>query len=336
MMVLVGGYTRLSGSGLSITTWRPVHGALPPMGAQEWQEEFAAYQASPQYIKVNNGMTLEEFRAIFWPEYLHRLLGRLVGAVFLLPMLCFALRRSLSRRLAWRLTGIFALGGLQGLLGWLMVKSGLVDAPHVSHLRLASHLSMAFTIFALILWALLDVRAQLQAPSRLTQVKVHTLRLCVLWFCLLGFQIIIGAFMAGLHAGLIYNTWPTMDGQWIPDGLMAVSPWHDNIPLVQFIHRKLAIFLAVSFFFVWMQTRKYATDNQLKIAFGAVAAVLVFQVGLGIATLLCQAPLALALAHQMAGLLLFAASVLLLHAVKLRTQAVNVISPEQGPEHGIV
>ena len=312
MMVLVGGYTRLSGSGLSITSWKPVHGTIPPLNAQEWQDEFIAYQTSPQYQKVNNGMTLEEFRVIFWPEFIHRLLGRVVGAVFFLPLAVFFYRRSISKRLGLRLLGIFALGGLQGLVGWLMVKSGLVDTPQVSPIRLAAHLSVAFAILALLLWAWLDIGF---SRPHLTGVKAPVWRYYVLWFGLLCVQIILGAFMAGLHGGLIYNTWPTMDGQWVPSDLLAVSPWYANITLVQFLHRKLAIILAAGYAIAWIVTRKYVTNIQLKVVSGIVAGIISVQFILGIMTLLYQAPLPLALAHQMTGLLLFAAAVVLLHTL---------------------
>ena len=257
-------------------------------------------------------MTLEEFRVIFWPEFIHRLLGRVVGAVFFLPLAVFFYRRSISKRLGLRLLGIFALGGLQGLVGWLMVKSGLVDTPQVSPIRLAAHLSVAFAILALLLWAWLDIGF---SRPHLTGVKAPVWRYYVLWFGLLCVQIILGAFMAGLHGGLIYNTWPTMDGQWVPSDLLAVSPWYANITLVQFLHRKLAIILAAGYAIAWIVTRKYVTNIQLKVVSGIVAGIISVQFILGIMTLLYQAPLPLALAHQMTGLLLFAAAVVLLHTL---------------------
>ncbi len=156
MMVIIGGYTRLSGSGLSITEWKPIHGTLPPLNESQWQEEFSAYQHSPQYRKINSGMTLAEFKTIFWPEYIHRLLGRIIGAVFFLPLVVFAIRGSISKRFGWRLAGIFALGGLQGLIGWLMVASGLVDNPQVSAIRLALHMGVAFAILGMVVWMAMD------------------------------------------------------------------------------------------------------------------------------------------------------------------------------------
>jgi heme a synthase len=313
-MVFVGGYTRLSGSGLSITTWNPIHGTLPPIGATEWDEEFAAYKATPQYQKINKGMSLDEFKDIFWPEYFHRLMGRLVGIVFFIPFVIFALRGCFTRRFSWRLIGIFALGGAQGFIGWFMVKSGLVNNPHVSHLRLALHLSVAFTIFALLLWALLDVTTSTKEKVPPTKHKVQGIYL--LWFALLCLQIVLGAFVSGLHAGLIYNTWPTMNGQWIPDGLITATPWYENLTLIQFNHRCTAIALAV-FFVIWCYAyRRYIQQKKLTNACLAVASVLTIQFILGILTLMKAAPLHLASIHQMTALLLFATSVVLLYRLK--------------------
>lgn len=314
-MVMLGGYTRLSGSGLSITSWKPIHGTLPPLNDVEWQEEFDAYKASPQYQKINMGMTMEEFRGIFWPEYLHRLLGRLIGMVFFLPLILFAFRRSLTRPFAWRLAGIFALGGLQGLMGWLMVKSGLVDMPHVSHLRLAAHLSLALIIFCLILWALMDILQPRQgkkpANSAYGWYKI--------WLFLLALQLILGAFMAGMRAGLIYNTYPTMNGQWIPDGIMSMSPFYinfiENVTTVQFMHRTLALLVAGGFLFWWYSHSEYVKNNALGRGCTRVALIIAVQFTLGVLTLLYQSPLTLALFHQLIAVFLLAQSLAVFHAM---------------------
>lgn len=330
MMVLVGGYTRLSGSGLSITVWKPIHGVIPPLSDSDWQEEFAAYRESPQYRKVNRGMGLEEFKGIFWPEFLHRLLGRFIGIVFFLPLMVFALRRSFSRGMGWRLFGILALGGLQGLAGWLMVKSGLVDNPHVSHLRLAIHLSLAFAIFALILWSLLDISDRWQvtgdrkkkennqnpATCHLPPVTFWPLATYSLWFALLCLQIIFGALVAGLHGGLVYNTWPDMNGRWLPDELFSGGPWYENIVMIQFFHRKLAIVLVLGFLLWWWGIVRYAQNNALGRLCIGVATIITVQFTLGVVTLLNLVPLSLALAHQMTALVLFGAAVIILWHVK--------------------
>ncbi len=308
-MVLVGGYTRLSGSGLSITQWKPIHGVIPPLNIEEWQEEFDAYRASPQYEKINKGMTIDEFKVIFWPEYWHRVLGRLVGFVFLLPLVFFAATRSINKKFGWRMTGIFALGGLQGLMGWVMVASGLIDNPYVSHIKLAMHLSLAFLIFALILWAILDVitKRQIQASSN---------RAYKFWFTLLCLQIILGALLAGLHGGLIYNTWPDMNGNWLPEGMIPFSI--ENITLIQFLHRKLAILLALGFLFWWFCQREYVKTKGLGKECIGVASILFLQFILGVMTLLHHVPLPLALMHQMTALLLFGVSVILLYGIKYK------------------
>ncbi len=321
LMVLVGGYTRLSGSGLSITEWKPIHGVIPPLNEAEWEEEFAAYRQSPQYLKVNMGMTLEEFKTIFWPEYWHRVLGRIVGIVFFIPLLLFAVRRSISKHFFWRLVAIFALGGLQGLVGWLMVASGLVDDPKVSFVRLAIHLSLAFVIFGLILWQLLQIAIPAKTAIHIPEAVVMGPRLrggdgkkwYTLWFTLLFCQIILGALLAGQHGGLIYNTWPDMDGYLVPEGL-----WGDRIALTQFLHRKLAILLAFGFLFWWYFHRDYVKDRHLGKVCAGAAAILAAQFALGVLTLLHQVPLALALAHQMTALLLFTAGLILLHGIRHR------------------
>ncbi|MDX2113480.1 MAG: COX15/CtaA family protein [Alphaproteobacteria bacterium] len=316
-MVFVGGYTRLSGSGLSITEWAPIHGVIPPMNAEQWQEEFDAYRASPQYQKINKGMSLDEFKAIYWPEFWHRILGRAIGMVFLFPLIYFAVSGALSRRFGWRLFGIFALGGLQGLIGWLMVKSGLQDNPYVSHLKLALHLSIAFVIFSLLLWAVFDLISS-RKPSDSSKLAMDGWRQTSykIWFGLLWAQIILGAFVAGQHGGLVYNTWPTMNGDWLPPDL--INPhvvWHENITLVQFLHRKLAIFLCVSFLFWWFLARPYVKNNALGKATASVALIMLVQFALGVLTLIHHVPLNLALAHQMTALALLGVSVWLLYGV---------------------
>lgn len=308
-MVMLGGYTRLSGSGLSITEWKPIHGIIPPLNEGEWREEFDAYRASPQYEKINAGMALAEFKIIFWPEYWHRVLGRLIGVAFLIPWCVFAVRRSFSLRFGLRLAGIFALGGLQGVVGWLMVKSGLIDQPYVSHIKLTLHLSIAFLIFGLLLWAWLDTHAQKHTAGNSPLLSYLS------WFALLCLQIILGAMVAGTHAGLIYNTWPTMNGQWIPSGLFETTPWFENLILIQFLHRKAAVLLVIWFIFWWYYHRGYVKNNHLGNVGFAVVCVLCLQFILGMFALLHQVPLILGLAHQMTALLLFALSVVLLHGL---------------------
>jgi heme a synthase len=326
-MVVLGGYTRLSGSGLSITDWKPIHGVIPPLSAGEWQEEFDQYRATPQFEQINPGMTVETFKAIFWPEYLHRLLGRLVGAVFFFPLLYFAARRAFSLRTGLKLTGIFALGGLQGFMGWYMVKSGLVNDPYVSHHRLSLHLSLALLIFALLLWQWLNLKSPWRhvEPSQLPR----SLRTgFTLIFALLCVQIIYGAFMAGLHAGLIYNTFPMMNERWVPDDFWpdAQPAWFiltENISTVQFVHRWLAKLLGFALIFWWFRARRHAIYPPLARVFDAVLTVCLIQIMLGVATLVYQVPWPMALAHQFMGLLLFALCVAALHGMRARVDKIN-------------
>jgi cytochrome c oxidase assembly protein subunit 15 len=329
-MVVVGGYTRLSGSGLSITEWKPIYGVIPPIGEAEWEEVFAGYKQIPQYAALNAGMTLEAFKAIYWPEYFHRLLGRALGIVFLIPFIMFAVRRSFSRTFALRLGGIFLLGGLQGFIGWYMVSSGLVHNTHVSHLRLALHLSVAFAIFAGLLWMGLSLPrsggglgrgyGENSTPSRPSAFakaladKSATLPPLgggyIIWFSLLCLQIIVGALTAGLHGGMVYNTWPDMNGQWLPAELSADNPL-ENPVLMQFIHRWLAVIVTLGFFLWWSLHRQPVIYN----AALAVALLIGFQFTLGVLTLVNVVPLPLALMHQVTGLLLFGGAIILWRAI---------------------
>lgn len=310
LMVFIGGYTRLSGSGLSITQWKPIHGTIPPLNESAWQEEFEAYKNSPQYKLVNSDMTIEGFKTIFWPEYIHRLLGRIIGIAFFFPLIVFAMRKSISKSFFWRMAGILALGGLQGAIGWIMVKSGLVDSPHVSHIKLTLHLSIAFLIFALILWIALRITNGKSSPQHLN----NTIKYYRLWFFLLSVQIVFGGFMAGLHGGLIYNTWPDMNGEFIPAGLITDNLL-DNITFVQFTHRNLAVFLALSFLLWCISYRDYIKANRLKKACMLVGCTIFIQFALGVITLINQAPLGFALAHQSVALILWAAAIWLLYKV---------------------
>lgn len=342
-MVLLGGYTRLSGSGLSITEWKPIHGSIPPLNALQWQEEFEKYQQIPQYQHINKGMSLEEFKTIFWPEFWHRNLGRLIGIVFALPLAWFYFRKQIAPKFALRLLVIFALGGLQGLMGWIMVASGLKDLLFVSHLKLAMHLGLALIIFGGILWALLDVsnhtptacgdgKGGADATSKqgmppLTSPQAVGISessgkhvLCkntfAIFLALVFIQIIFGAFMAGLHAGLIYNTFPLMNGALIsPETFDFQDIWLENIPLIQFIHRWLAKFLCLYFILWWWFFKGCASVSAVKSKLLTLASVLLVQFALGVLTLIHAAPLHLALTHQVVGVLLFAVTVILAHSL---------------------
>jgi len=297
-MVVVGGITRLTESGLSIVEWAPILGVIPPLNEADWQAAFAQYQHSPQYRLVNAGMSLSEFKTIFFWEYVHRLLGRGVGLVFLLPFLFFWLSGCFGSTLARRLLVALFLGGLQGLLGWFMVKSGLVDEPRVSHYRLAAHLGLAFLIMCYLLWVLLGILHE-AAPV----VRRHPLRgLLGLIAGVTLLQIVYGAFVAGLRAGGLFGTFPLMGDRWIGVGVMELSPWWLNLleshATVQFVHRWLGTVLLALVVWLWVRARAGLCDrHQLRSVYLLAVAVIV-QFFLGVFTLVNGVPLAAAVMHQ--------------------------------------
>jgi cytochrome c oxidase assembly protein subunit 15 len=299
IMVLVGGATRLTESGLSIVEWKPVSGALPPLSQQQWTEAFDAYKTIPQYRELNAGMNLAEFKTIFWWEWSHRLLGRAIGVAYLLPFLWFLWRGALGADIRRRLWLIFGLGALQGAVGWWMVASGLSQRVEVSQYRLATHLVLALLIFAGIVWTLrrLAERPPVAASARL---KITSLGLLLLTFV----QIYLGALVAGLRAGKIYNTWPDIDGALIPSAarLFFEAPWwrnlFDNTLTVQFEHRMTGYaLLALAVLHALDAVRSRAATAAVNGAVGLAAAI-VLQATLGILTLVYQVPMSLALAHQ--------------------------------------
>jgi heme a synthase len=298
-MVLVGGATRLTESGLSIVEWKPVSGTLPPLTGEQWTQAFEGYKAIPQYRELNAGMDLAAFKTIFWWEWSHRLLGRVIGVAFLLPFLWFLWRGALAADLRFRLWLIFGLGALQGAVGWWMVASGLSERVEVSHYRLATHLVLALFIFAAIVWTL---RRQADGPPPVasSRLKVTALVLLALTFV----QLYLGALVAGLRAGKIYNTWPDIDGGLIPSAarLWFDQPWwrnlFDNTLTVQFEHRMTAYMLFVlAILHAADAIRSRAGGAAIGGAVWLVAAI-TLQATLGILTLLNQVPVPLALAHQ--------------------------------------
>lgn len=303
-MVVVGGITRLTGSGLSIVEWRPVTGALPPLSDAGWQEAFEAYRSSPQYRLVNIGMTLAEFKRIFAWEYGHRLLGRLLGVVFLVPWAYFVARGALSRRFSAKLLIGFALGAFQGLVGWLMVASGLVHEPRVSHYRLAAHLTLAFVLLGYLFWTWLDLRETGEPTARRVRLPLR------LFLFPLGAQIVYGAFTAGLHAGVGYNTFPTMHGAWVPRGALALTPaWRnavENPATVQFVHRALGALVAAAAIAIVVVARR--STRTVRSAVTLLGAVVMLQFALGVMTLLLVVPVSLGVLHQLGACALFLAA----------------------------
>ena len=317
-MVVVGGATRLTQSGLSIVEWKPVTGVVPPLSQGEWQAEFDKYKTIPQYRELNRGMSLDEFKTIFWWEWSHRLLGRALGAVFLLPFLFFLWRGVIDRRLAGALLGIFALGAFQGAVGWWMVSSGLTERVVVSQYRLAFHLTLACLIYAALVATADRYGAQAPQTPAPRRIGLTAAGLAALVIA----QIYLGALVAGLHAGLIYNTWPLIDGALVPPGLLFDQPaWRnffENALTVQFDHRVVAYGLVAVAFFHAVDVWRNVDGRALRIGAAALAAVVCAQAALGIVTLLMVAPLALAMLHQaMALLVLTVATLHASHAVAL-------------------
>lgn len=297
-IVLVGGATRLTESGLSITEWKPIHGVVPPLSAGEWQEEFALYQQIPQYTELNRGMSLDAFKTIFWWEWTHRVLARLVGFVFAIPLVFFWATGRLPAPLKPRLLGILALGALQGGIGWWMVASGLVNRTDVSQYRLAIHLTTACLIFASTLWVARGLaRHSDDIPP--SEGSIYAAGLIVfLALC----QIYLGGLVAGLNAGLTFNTWPLMDGRIVPDGLLAMQPaWRnffENVMTVQFVHRMSAyLLLFVVFVHAIAAYAQAPGTTHSRRAFVLLALVLC-QAALGVTTLLLAVPIGWALLHQ--------------------------------------
>ncbi len=312
LMVVVGGITRLTESGLSMVRWEPISGAVPPMSEDAWQAEFEAYRTSPEYQKVNAGMSLSEFKDIFFWEYVHRLLGRFIGLAFALPLLWFAWKRAIPSGYGWKLTGLLALGGLQGGIGWWMVASGLVDRPEVSHIRLAVHLLLALVIFAALIWTALDLsNLARNAKSRPAGISI----LAIWTLSVLGLQLMFGAYVAGLDAGYAFNSWPKMGEHWFPEGTPMLRPFivnfADNPIVVQFVHRWLAFIVAA--FALALAARAWKRGIQAPAT--ALATTIILQILLGIATLLTGVELWIAVAHQAMAALLLASVVVTAHSL---------------------
>jgi cytochrome c oxidase assembly protein subunit 15 len=310
LMVVVGGITRLTESGLSIVRWEPLSGALPPLGEAAWAAEFAAYKQSPQYQLVNTGMRLEDFKSIYFWEYVHRLLGRIIGFAFALPLAWFAWKRAIPRGYGWKLGFILALGALQGAIGWWMVASGLVDRPDVSHIRLAVHLLTALAIFAATLWVALDL-LRLAGDGSARPARMPTAAIWML--SLLFLQYLFGAYVAGLDAGYAYSSWPRMGDDWYPAETPMLEPFlrnfADNPIMVQFIHRWLAFAVAGAA----LVLARAAWRGGQRHAAGALVGAVTVQILLGIFTLLSGVELWIAASHQGMAVLLLAAALVAAH-----------------------
>lgn len=319
VMVVVGGITRLTGSGLSIVEWQPIMGAVPPLNAEQWNEAFAKYQQTPEFKQRNHDMTVESFKGIFWWEYGHRLLGRVIGVAFLVPFLYFLFRRRLDGDVAWQLGGIFILGALQGALGWFMVSSGLVDEPRVSSLRLAAHLGLAFVIYGCMLWVALDLlfreRGLASDPIRSRATGM---------IAIVFLMVLSGALVAGIRAGFAYNTWPLMNGKLVPDEIMLLEPWYYNIAYnmatVQFIHRCIALLVALMALGLWFDARREPPNDRPRFWSTILMLAAFLQVGLGISTLVLGVPINLAALHQAGAVLVFSCAIMFRHTLREQKQ----------------
>lgn len=317
IMVILGGATRLTESGLSMVEWKPLT-ILPPLTDAEWAAEFAAYQKYPEYQKVNSWMELGDFKEIYWLEFLHRLWGRTIGLVFFAPFIWFVWKRQVDRPYFWKFAGLFALGGAQGVLGWYMVASGLVDRPDVSHYRLAAHLLTAFVCFGLMLWVALDLRDAAGPPQRSSlPASLSPWMRMITVFALI--VVTSGAFVAGLDAGKGYNTFPLMDGELIPSGLYQMTPWYlnwlENHMTIQFNHRVLAMSLVGLIWAAWLKVRHLGIAQDARLWVNSLAGMALIQATLGVITLLLVVPIGWALAHQTGAQIVFALAVVAWHRI---------------------
>ncbi|WMI65627.1 COX15/CtaA family protein [Aestuariibaculum sp. YM273] len=313
IMVIVGGITRLTDSGLSISNYKLITGTIPPIGDQEWQEAFDLYKQYPEYQKLNNHFTIEDFKSIYFWEWLHRVIGRTIGMVFILPFIYFLIRKQLTKATIKKCIVLLGLGAFQGFLGWYMVKSGLIDMPDVSHFRLAAHLITAFITFAATLWVALDLiypnRKPINKPMR---------NIIVVGYLVLIIQIIYGAFVAGLKAGLLHNHWPLMnEGQFIHFSAYILEPFYKNLienpSGIQFVHRTIAYLVVFCIGLIWWKSKKFnLTELQRKGVNSLIILVLV-QFVLGVFTILLQVPLWLGIAHQIGAFFLLSAMTFTLH-----------------------
>lgn len=318
-MVLIGGITRLTGSGLSMVEWRPLMGALPPLNETEWAAVFAKYKQSPQYTQVNHWMTLADFERIFFWEWFHRLFGRLIGVAFFVPWVYFALRGHLKGRLRNRTFIAFLLGGAQGLLGWFMVKSGLVDVPQVSHYRLAAHLSLAFFVACYVIWIAFD----LTWPEG-EEPKDPPGRRLLPWvwgaLALVAVQTVWGAFMAGSRAGYLFSTFPDMNGHYLPFALMAegtkVLGFVDHPIAIHFVHRSLGYVVTLALLTLWAVAIRRVRAPRARLGLHLMAAMVLAQALLGIFTVVTGVDITLAVLHQGGALALLTIVLFVVHALR--------------------
>lgn len=315
LMIIVGGLTRLTQSGLSMVEWEPIMGTIPPLSLADWQDTFNKYRNSPEYLKINKGMSLDEFKNIFWWEYGHRVLGRFIGLLFFLPFMFFLLRGYVKGAWKPKLFGLFVLGGMQGVVGWYMVKSGLVDNPHVSQYRLAAHFGIALSIYAVMIWFMLDF---LRGEQRREPIALRKSALFVA--ALIFFMMITGAFVAGLKAGHIYNTFPKMGDNFVPKEIFAIeSLWRnffENPVTVQFIHRGIAYVILIAVLLLFFRGLKLSSKRPelyIRTNLLVILVLMLCQVSFGIMALLKGVPISWGALHQGTGVLLLSSALFLSH-----------------------
>ena len=314
IMVVVGGMTRLTHSGLSIPDYKLISGAIPPINDQQWQEAFELYKQYPEYQKLNSNISLKEFKGIFFWEWLHRVIGRAIGLVFIIPFLYFIITRQLDKSTIKKTIILLILGGFQGFLGWYMVKSGLVDRPDVSHYRLAAHLTTAFVTFAFTLWVALDLIFPIKQTINKTYRNLIRIGLAILFI-----QIIYGAFVAGLDAGFIHNHWPMMsEGKFMHETVLTEkTPVYKNFiegrSGVQFVHRILAFIVVISIAIIYIKGKKIAVSNYQLNGLNSLLILVGLQSLLGVLAILLQVPLWLGIAHQIGAFLLLSSMIFTVH-----------------------
>ena len=315
LMVIIGGITRLTHSGLSMVNWNLFMGAIPPLNDLQWQETFELYKQSPEFKKINFNYTLSDFKSIFFWEYLHRLIGRFLGLVFIIPFIYFLIKKRLSKKLILQSIVLFCLGALQGAIGWWMVKSGLVERPDVSHYRLAVHLVTAFLTCSFTFWVALPLIITEKLKGNPTFLKYTKIL-----FYLVLIQIIYGAFVAGLNAGIGFNSWPKMGEKWIADAVYQLEPFWKNLiesPYgIQFIHRTLALIIVAFVLYIWFYSKKENISSLQQKSLNILLGVVIIQTLLGIFTLILFVPISLALTHQIVAFLLLMSVVFSLFVFK--------------------
>jgi len=322
LMIIIGGITRLTDSGLSIVEWHPLTGLLPPINSNAWNEVFSQYQKTPEFQLLNPSMSIQEFKPIFWMEYLHRMWGRMLAIIYLLPMIFFIATRRIQRKIYPHLLIIFLLGFFQGLLGWFMVKSGLVDRPDVSHYRLTVHLMLAIFIYSYLFWIFLKV----YRPDNRVIVSKKTIfirKLSTIVLVLILTTLASGGLVAGLDAGSIYNTFPLMGDSLIPSEVMVLKPWFtnfgENVVTVQLQHRILGVITSIFVILLWIKAKATNVTNGMNLVINCLAVMTGLQIILGITTLVLASPIILASLHQANSIIVLTLSIWLKHKTeKLR------------------